>query len=158
MLNRLPHYFCRGPAPTEFPTLSLHDALPICLAAHPRYTIEELNWVNEGGKARFSGFFELAPRLGDELEKAAFKADVPQAVLQDVVDQEKGVKGAMLRLLLAAFIKEGRQLNLIEFKDEALSLDLQYDQSAENYVLNGQTHGKKEMQAILFKWLLWLAQ
>src|SRR5699024_12359344 len=63
------------------------------LAAHPRYTIEELNWVNEGGKARFSGFFELAPRLGDELEKAAFKADVPQAVLQDVVGQEKGVKG-----------------------------------------------------------------
>ena len=128
------------------------------LAAHPRYTIEELNWVNEGGKARFSGFFELAPRMGDELEKAAFKANVPPAVLQDVVSQEKGVKGAMLRLLLDTFIKEGQQLNLIEFKDEALKIDLQYDQGAENYVLNGQTHGKKEMQAILFKWLLWLAR
>src|SRR5690625_6678806 len=79
------------------------------LAAHPRYTIEELNWVNEGGKAQFSGFFELAPRMGDELEKAAFKADLPRAVLQEVVGQEKGVKGAMLRVLLDAFIKEGQQ-------------------------------------------------
>lgn len=128
------------------------------LAAHPRYTIEELNWVNEGGKAQFSGFFELAPRMGDELEKAAFKADLPRAVLQEVVGQEKGVKGAMLRVLLDAFIKEGQQLNLIEFEDDALRLDLQYDQGADNYVLNGQTHGKKEMQAILFKWLLWLAR
>lgn len=128
------------------------------LTAHPRYTIEELNWVNAGGKARFSGFFELSPRVGDELEKAAFKADIPRAVLQDVVGQEKGMQGAMLRLLLDAFIKEGQRLNLIEFKDEALRVDFQYDQGAENYVLNGQTHGKKEMQAILFKWLLWLAR
>src|SRR5690625_7807254 len=43
------------------------------LAAHPRYPIEELNRVNEGAKAQLSGFFALAPRMGDELEKAAFK-------------------------------------------------------------------------------------
>src|SRR5690625_7280859 len=119
MLNRLPHYFCRGPAPTEFPTLSLHDALPICLAAHPRYTIEELNWVNEGGKAQFSGFFELAPRMGDELEKAAFKADLPRAVLQEVVGQEKGDKGAMRRVVLDELITKGQQLNVSETEEAA---------------------------------------
>lgn len=128
------------------------------LAAYPRYTVHELNWRNDGGRARFSGFFELAPRLGDELEKVAFKADVPKAVLQEVIGQEKGMKGAMLRLLLDTFIKEGSKLNLIEFQDEALKVDLQYDQSADNYVLNGQAHDKKEMQGILFQWLLWLAQ
>lgn len=126
------------------------------LASYPRYTIHELNWVNAGGKARFSGFFELAPRLGDELEKAAFRADIPQPVLEQVIVQEKGVTGAMLRLLLQTFIKEGQRLNVIELQDNALKVDVQYDQSADNYVLNGQIHNKKDMQAILFKWLLWL--
>lgn len=133
------------------------DALWIeSLAAHPRYTIEELRWENSGGRATFAGFFELTPKLGEELEKAAAKAVIPQAVIQDVFKQEKGMKAAMLNLLLDSFIKEGAQLGLLDFADNTITFDLKYDQSADNYVLNGQTHKKSEMQAILFKWLVWL--
>lgn len=127
------------------------------LAAHPRYTIEELRWENSGGRATFDGFFELTPKLGQELEKASAQATIPQTVIQEVFKQEKGMKAAMLNLLLQSFIKEGAELGLLTFEDEVISFDMQYDQSADNYVLNGQTHEKSEMQAILFKWLMWLA-
>jgi|SRR5690625_1476298 len=126
------------------------------LAAHPRYTLQELNWRNKGGEARFAGFFELAPRLGDELEKAAVTASIPRSVLKEVISQEKGMKATMLSLLLDGFIKEGQQLDLITFAEDTIKLDLQYDQQADNYVLNGQARKKSEMQAVLFKGLLWL--
>jgi len=126
------------------------------LAAHPRYTIEEFIWENEGGSAEFSGFFELSPRLGDELEKATLQVNLPKSVIEAVIKQEKGMKAALLSLLFDTALKEGQQLELITFDGKVIKTYMHYDQAADNYVLNGRTHSKDDLQAILLKWLLWL--
>src|SRR5690625_2728027 len=62
------------------------------LAEYPKYTVESFIWENDGGKATLSGFVTLAPRLGDELDKAALEVNLPSGVLKNVIGQEKGVK------------------------------------------------------------------